>query len=168
MPARVANSYREQTRTVNKLDSLVRLASLTVPRGWIEYADHHNIRRQPLPQRVREADVGQVASHITCRQIERAIERDGEMREVAANTIAALQDVPRRQIGPTRHVAILDIFVNPATDGLNALHSVFDVADFFPGEIGEFVGAAIPARKRIASNGAGRLPGASGSPAIRP
>jgi len=90
-----------------------------------------------------------MACHIARWEVEGAIEGDGEMREITADPIAALQDIPRRQIGPAGHVTILDVVMHPAADGLNARHPVLDVAEFPPSEIYQLVGVAIPARQRI-------------------
>src|SRR5437870_1859588 len=98
-----------------------------------------------------------MAGHIACWKIEGAIERDGEVREITANAIAALQDVPRRKIGPAGHVSILDVVVQPAADGLNARHSMLDVTEFPPGEIRQLVGVAIPAWQCIAQQLSGKI-----------
>jgi len=50
--------------------------------------------------------------HVARRQIKRAVERHGQMREVAAYAVAALQHVPRGKIGAPRHEAVLDIIVD--------------------------------------------------------
>src|SRR6185436_10874765 len=82
-------------------------------------------------------------------KVKSTIKRDGKVCEIAADTITALQDVPRRNIGTTRHVTILDVLVQPSTDGLNPRHSVLDVAELAPGEISQLVGIAVSARQRI-------------------
>src|ERR1041385_3646675 len=81
------------------------------------------------------------------------------MREITANPITASQDIPSRQIGPAGQVAILDIVVYPATDGLNARHSVLDVSKFSPCKIYELVGVAIPAGQRIPQQRDGEIAG---------
>ena len=52
--------------------------------------------------RIGNTDVWQMASHIARREVEGAIQCDGEVGEITADPIAALQDVPRRQIGAGR------------------------------------------------------------------
>jgi len=105
-----------------------------------------------------EADVRQVAGHIARWEIECSIERDGEVCEIAANPIAALQDVPCRQIGPTGHIAVFDVLMNPAADGLDSRPAMLDMSELVPGEIGELVGIAIPAGERIAQQRGRKVP----------
>jgi len=95
------------------------------------------------------ADVGQMSGDVARGQIERAIEGDGEMSEVAANAEAALQHVPSGKVGAAGTVAIFDVLVNPLADGLRARPAVGHLAEFFPGEIGELVGVAITTRQRV-------------------
>src|SRR5437667_10170179 len=98
-----------------------------------------------------------MASHVARWEIESAIESDGEVREITANPITPLQYVPRGKIGPAGHVTILDIVVQPAADGLNARHSVLDVAEFPPSEIRQLIGVAVPAGQRIAQQRGGEI-----------
>src|SRR4030095_344634 len=98
-----------------------------------------------------------MAGHIARWKIESSIERDGKVCKIAADAITALQDVPRRNIGPTRHVTILDVLVQPPAYGLNPRHSVLDVAELFPGEISQLVGIAISAGQRIPQQRGGEI-----------
>src|SRR6266850_6990249 len=98
-----------------------------------------------------------MACHIARWEVEGAIERDGEVREITANPIAALQDIPCRKIGPPGHVTIFNVVVHPAADGVNARHSVLDVAELSPGEIYQLVGVAIPAGQRVPQQRGGEI-----------
>lgn len=100
--------------------------------------------------RVGKTDVGEVAGDVARGEVEGAVERDGEMGEVAADAVAALEDVPSGEIGPAGHVGVFDVLIQPEADGLDARPAVLDVAEFFPGEVGEFVGVAVAAGERVA------------------
>jgi hypothetical protein len=84
------------------------------------------------------------------------------MREIAAHTVATLQYIPRREIGTSRHVAILDVIVNPLADRGHARQAVLDLAKFFPSKIAQFIRIAIPARQHVAEHGRRQLSGALG------
>src|ERR1044072_5968796 len=98
-----------------------------------------------------------MAGHIARWKVKSSIERDGKVCEIAADTITALQDIPRRNVGTARHVTVLDVLVQPPTDGLNSWHSMLDVAELAPGEISQLVGIAISARQGIPQQGGGEI-----------
>ena len=140
------------------------------------------IRREPLPVqihlgvsvkihvvlRIGKPDVGQMPRHIAGWEIERAVERDHEVREVAAHAEAALQHVPRRKVRPARHIAILDVFVNPPADRVHARQTVLHLAELLPSEIPEFVRIAITARQRVAQHRRRQIPRLLRHPADEP
>src|SRR5438552_3276520 len=74
------------------------------------------------------------------------------MREIAAYAVAALQNVPSGEIRTTGHVAILDVVVDPLADGHDARPAVLDRAELLPGEVGQLIRVAIPARQRVAKH----------------
>jgi len=100
-----------------------------------------------------KSDVGKVAGHVARGDVESAIERDGEVRKIAAHPVAAMQHIPCGEFGTAREISILDIVMHPLADGRDTGQTVFHLAEFFPREVGQLVRLAISAGQRIAQQG---------------
>jgi hypothetical protein len=87
---------------------------------------------------------------IARREIARAVERDGEVGEIAAHAVSALQYSPDGKIGLARQVAKLDVIRQPPAGRLDAKPAVLNAVEFVPREPGESVRVAIAAEPRVA------------------
>ena len=99
--------------------------------------------------RVLIRNIRHVAAHVAGGQIKGSTECDRGMREVAADPIAALDDVIGREIRAARERAILDISVQPIADAQDPVDAVGKMAEILPREVEQLVGIAVARRQRV-------------------
>ena len=93
----------------------------------------------------RHADVAKVAGAIARRNIHAAAEGDGEVRKVAADALAFVEDFPGRHRRARMLVAEGDVAMDEIADRLNACPARRRVAEEVPGRLGQAVGLAVAA-----------------------
>ena len=98
----------------------------------------------------RYADISEIAVAIARGNVHGPAERDGEMREVAADTEPLFQTLHSGARRARMRVAEFEMIVDEIENRLHARPARFHVAELRPGETAELVDLAIPATPEIA------------------
>src|SRR6202034_741634 len=105
----------------------------------------------------RNADVAEIPGAIAGGNVHAAAERNGEMGEVAADAYAFLHGIARAAGRARIRVAEADFRVNEIADRLHNSRAAGQVSEPRPGEIGELVAVAIPAREQEQQHVVGKV-----------
>ena len=103
---------------------------------------------------VRRIELIGIAGEIARRDVQRAAERDAQMRKIAAHAGALRHGVVGGGDRVGRPAQVLDVLVNPVGDGDDLLVRILDLAEQVPGQAAEPIGLAIAAGKEV-RNGRG-------------
>ena len=90
-----------------------------------------------------------VAGEIARRNVQRAAERDAEVREVAADAGALRHGVEGRRHRVGRAAQVLDVVVDPVADGHDLLVRILDLPEQVPGQPAQPIGLAVAAGKQV-------------------
>jgi hypothetical protein len=103
---------------------------------------HGGIRR-------RHANVCEISRAVARGYVQTAAQRNGEMREIAANPFLLRIGVPRRFAGAGEVIAELHVLVREIADGLYTPPTGFHLAEHSPGVVHQFLGFAVTASQQI-------------------
>ncbi len=96
----------------------------------------------------RPADIAEITSAVTRRDIHTTAERDGEMGKVATHALAILKNLKSGLRWARKAVAELDVLMDEIADGLDALPASRRGPEQAPRSLGQQVGLAIAATEQ--------------------
>src|ERR1700730_3442184 len=99
--------------------------------------------------RIFESDIRQMTGNITSWDIERPAKCNTDVREIPANAVSTIDHILCGQIRSSRTKSIFDIRIYPIRDRLNALKSMWNLAEPLPGKIQKFIRIAVAARQSV-------------------
>jgi len=99
------------------------------------------------------ADVGYVTADVAGGNVKRAAERDRAVRQVAADSVTAFDDVMSRDARAAGAGAVFDIAVDPVANGADAGETVWNFSEVIPREVEQLVGVAVARGERVAQEG---------------
>src|ERR1035438_9925086 len=91
----------------------------------------------------RHTNVAEISRRISCRYMHRAAKRDGQMLEVATNTLSLVVDVQRGFRRPGKVITECDVLVDPIADRLCSRPSRRSAAKQLPCQVRQPINLAI-------------------------